>query len=166
MAKDKERRTAKLYYVEHNFTAKETATRVGVTEKTVGKWVEEGHWRAERDARNSSPAKRLNNIKEIISKLSEEWLDLNRRVKEMEENRDDPKEIAEVRGRIKNIDDAVSKWNKTLENIEKENTVPLATYIAVMEDIFQALMHHNRDMYMNLIDFQENHIADVSEKLG
>jgi predicted transcriptional regulator len=166
MAKDKERRTAKLYYVEHNFTAKETAARVGVTEKTVGKWVDEGHWRAERDARNSSPAKRLNNIKEIISKLSEEWLELNREVKLMEENKADAKEIAATRSRIKNIDDAVSKWNKTLENIEKENAVPLATYISVMENIFQALLDHDRELYMQLVEFQENHIADVSEKLG
>lgn len=166
MAKNRERQTARLYYVEHNLTAKEVAQKVGVTEKTVGKWVDQYHWRAERDARNSSPAKRLNNIKEIISKLSEEWLQLNRQVKEMEENRAEAKEIAEVRSRIKGIDDAVSKWNKTLENIEKENNVPLATYISVMEDIFQALMKYNRDWYMKLVDFQEGHISHISEKLG
>ena len=166
MAKDRERQTAKLYYVEHNLTAKEVAQRVGCAEKTIGEWVAKYHWKQERDAKNLSPAKRLNNIKEIISKLSEEWLDLNRQVKELEEAKAEPKEISEVRMRIRGVDDAVSKWNKTLENIEKETNIPLATYLSVMESVFQALMRHDRTIYMNLLDFQEQHITDVSEKLG
>lgn len=166
MAKERERMTAKLYFVEHNLTAKEVALRVGVTEKTVGDWVKKWHWKAERDARNASPTKRLNNIKEIISKLSEEWLELDKQVKELESNKVEAKEIAEIRGRIKGIDDAVSKWNKTLEGIEKEAQIPLATYISVMEDIFQSLLKFDRDLYMSLVDFQEHHINNVSEKLG
>ncbi len=166
MAKDRERQTAKLYYVDHNLTAKEVAGRVGVTEKTIGGWIEKYHWKAERDAKNASPAKRINNIKQIISNLSDEWLELDRQVKKAETDKADPKDIAELRSRIKSIDDAVSKWNKTLENIEKDSQVPLATYIYVMEDIFQALLNYNRDLYMKLVDFQEMHINAMSEKLA
>lgn len=166
MAKDTERKTAKLYYVDHNLTAKETAIRVGVTEKTISEWIRKYHWKAERDARNSSPAKRINNIKEIIGKLSEEWLEVDNQIKESERNKAEAKYIAELRSRLKGIDDAVSKWNKTLEGIEKESQIPLATYIYVMEDVFQSLLKYNRDLYMKLVDFQETHINNVSERLG
>ncbi|PTN08049.1 hypothetical protein C8N47_11189 [Mangrovibacterium marinum] len=166
MAKDRERQTAKLYYVDHNLTAKEVSERVGVTEKTIGNWVEKYHWKAERDAKNASPAKRTANIKQIISNLSDEWLELDREVKELETGKGNPEEIAKLRTRIKGIDDAVSKWNKTLENIEKDSQVPLSTYIYVMEDIFQGLLKYNRDLYMKLVDFQEIHLNTISERLG
>jgi len=164
MAKDRERRTAKILYVDQNLTAKETSERVGVTEKTVGDWVEKGNWKALRDAKNASPAKRINNIKQIISNLSDEWLELDRQVKKLEGEGGDLKEIAETRSRIKGIDDAVSKWNKTLENIEKDSNVSLSTYLHVMEDIFDSLAHYNRELYLSLIDFQEYHINKVSTK--
>lgn len=35
---------AKLLYLKENITQKEIATRVGVTEKTLSKWVNEGKW--------------------------------------------------------------------------------------------------------------------------
>lgn len=166
MAKDRERRTAQILYVDQNLTAKDVAERVGVTEKTIGEWVEKHNWKALRDAKNSSPAKRINNIKQIISNLSDEWLDVDREVKRLERDSGDPKLIQEARARIKGIDDAVSKWNKTLENIEKDSNVSLSTYIYVMEDVFDSLAQYNRDLFVKLVDFQEHHINKVSIKLG
>ena len=166
MAKDRERRTAQILYVDQNLTAKDVAERVGVTEKTVGDWALKHSWKALRDAKNSSPAKRINNIKQIISNLSDEWLEVDREVKRLERDGGDSKTIAETRSRIKGIDDAVSKWNKTLENIEKDSNVSLSTYLYVMEDIFDSLSQFNRDLYVKLVDFQEHHINNVSTKLG
>lgn len=166
MAKDRERRTAQILYVDHNLTAKEVAERVGVSEKTIGDWVDKHNWKALRDAKNSSPAKRINNIKQIISTMSDEWLSVDREVKKLEATGGDPKVIAELRTRIKSIDDAVSKWNKTLENIEKDSNVSLSTYLYVMEDVFDSLAQYNRDLYIKLVDFQEHHINKVSIKLG
>lgn len=166
MAKDRERRTAKLLYVDQNMTAKDVAERVGVSEKTVGDWVEKYHWKSERDAKNASPAKRISNIKQIISNLSDEWLLVDREIKNLERNNGDSVAINEKRGRIKSIGDEVSKWNKTLENIEKDANVSLSTYLYVMEDIFDNLANYNRDLYIKLVDFQEHHINKVSIKLG
>lgn len=166
MAKDRERRTAQILYVDQNLTAKDVADRVGVSEKTIGDWVEKYQWKALRDAKNNSPAKRINNIKQIISNMSDEWLECDREVKKLEREGGDPKLIAETRTRIKGIDDAVSKWNKTLENIEKDANVSLSTYLFVMEDIFDNLANFNRDLYIKLVDFQEHHINKVSIKLG
>lgn len=166
MAKDRERRTAQILYVDHNLTAKEVAERVGVSEKTIGDWVDKHNWKSLRDAKNSSPAKRINNIKQIISTMSDEWLDIDREVKKIEASGGDPKTVVDLRTRIKGIDDAVSKWNKTLENIEKDSNVSLSTYLYVMEDIFDSLANFDRDSYVKLVNFQEYHINKVSIKLG
>ena len=166
MAKDRERKLFEIYFIDHGLTAKEAAKRVDVTEKTASDWVGRFHMKERRDAKNASPAKRLGNIKEIISCLSNEWLNIDRQIKELEAKGSQNGKIAGLRTRIKGIGDDVSKWNKTLENVEKESQVPLATYIHVMEDIFQALLSHDRDIYMNLVDFQEQHLNAISEKLG
>ena len=166
MAKDRERRTAQILYVDQNLTAKDVAERVGVSEKTVGDWVEKFSWKSLRDAKNNSPAKRIGNIKQIISNLSDEWLEVDREVKRLERDKGNPKEMADLRIRLKGIDDAVSKWNKTLENIEKDSNVSLSIYLFVMEDIFDSLAHFDRDLYVKLVPFQEHHINKVSTKIG
>lgn len=166
MAKERERRTARILYVENNMTAKDVASRVGVTEKTVGDWVEKGNWKAERDAKNASPSKRINNIKQIISDLSEERLMLDREIKKLENNKADQEEISKLRARISGIDDAVSKWNKTLENVEKEAKIQLSTYLQVMESIFQGMQKFDRELYLSTIDFQEFHVNEISIKLA
>lgn len=163
---DRDERNAKIFYVDLNLTAKEIAERLGYTEKTIGDWIKKGKWKSERDARNASPIKRINNVKEIISNLSEEWLELNRQVKDLESRKADPEEIADLRSRIRGIDDAVSKWNKTLEGIEKESKVPLTTYLQVMEDVFSDMRAFNKELFLETVDFQTYHIDKVALKLG
>ena len=72
--------------------------------------------------------------------------------------------VEETRKNISKIDDAVSKWNKTLRDINKEAKIPLATYLEVMQSIFEALQHYNPKLYMQTLDFQEKHIHDASLK--
>lgn len=166
MAKEREKALAKILYVDNNCNKKETAQKVGVTEKTIADWVDKFGWEAEREARNASPLKRLNNIKEIISKLSEEWLEVDRQIKRLEKEKADPEDVAKLRSRMSSIDDAVSKWNKTLEGIEKESRIPLATYLRVMEEVFTDMRTFDQDLFKQTIDFQTHHIEKVSIKLG
>lgn len=44
LKKDAEREYARILYVSERITAKEIAERVGVTEKTIGKWIELYGW--------------------------------------------------------------------------------------------------------------------------
>lgn len=165
MAKDRERRTAHILYVEQKKTAKEVAELVGVSEKTMSDWVTKFNWKTERDARNTSPTQRINNIESIIAGLAEERIELSRRlpVSEKAGNKD---EVDEIRRNISKLDDAVSKWNKTLRDINKESKIPLATYLEVMQSIFEALQHYDAKIFMQTLDFQEKHIHDVSLKLS
>lgn len=165
MAKERERRTAHILYVEQKKTAKEVAELVGVSEKTLSDWVVKFKWKTERDARNTSPYKRIENIENIITDLAEERIVLGRQliVAEKEGNKE---LVDETRKNISKIDDAVSKWNKTLRDINKEARIPLSTYLEVMQTIFEALQHYNPKLYMQSLEFQEKHIHQVSLKLG
>jgi len=44
ISKTQEKEYARILYVSERITYKEIAERVGVTEKTVGKWAEAGNW--------------------------------------------------------------------------------------------------------------------------
>ncbi len=148
MAKEKERRTAHILYVEQGKTAKEVSELIGVAEKTVGEWVAKFGWKEERSARQASPNKRAMNIKMIITGLSEDRLELDRKIKRTEAS-GDQEELLRMREEISRIDDAVSKWNKTLENIEKENNVSLATYLHIMDQIFESMRNFDPKLLPN-----------------
>ena len=166
MAKDKERRTARILYVEQGKNAKEVSDLVGVAEKTIGDWVEKGAWKEERTARQASPAKRSDNIKLIITNLSEDRINLDRRIKAAEANGKDPDELQSMREEISRIDDAVSKWNKTLENIESETRISLATYLNVMDQIFKAMQVYDPKLFMSTVEFQDTHVHKICLTLG
>lgn len=44
LSKEKEREYARILYVSERITAKEIAERVGVSEKTIGTWIEKYGW--------------------------------------------------------------------------------------------------------------------------
>ena len=161
MAKEKERRTAHILYVDQGKHAKEVAELIGVAEKTIGEWVSKYGWKEERCARQVSPAKRADNIKMIILNLSEDRLRLDREIRASDEDAD-TSAMATMRDEVSRIDDAVSKWNKTLENIEKENRISLSTYLNVMDQVFMAMRHYDTRLFMSTVEFQEQHIHKIS----
>ena len=165
MAKDKEKNTARILFVEQGKTQKECARLVGVTEKTLSDWVEKFGWKGERNARMASPVKRMENIKAIITTLSDERIELTRQVK-MAEIDNNLELITSLRGQISKIDDAVAKWNKALITITGENKITLAVYIDVMEKVFDALRVYDLKLFMETIKFQEQHLHKITSELG
>ena len=179
MAKNAERKAGYVYYVEQGKTAKECAQLVKVTEKTFGDWVEKYGWKAERDARQNSKDNRIDNIKNVIDGITEDRSAARLRLNEL---KDDLKGylaskdtdaidltrdmISDLRKEIVGYDDAISKWNKTLENFDKENTVSLSNYLYVMDEVFKDLQVYDQEVYMTTLDFQEQHITKASLKLG
>lgn len=167
MAKEKEKKLAYILFVEQRKTAKEISQLLNVSEKTLSIWInaDDERWKKEQRARNTSPANRVANIEQIISTLADDRLRKGAELVEAEKAHDQ-KLASEIRQDISKIDDAVSKWNKTLRDINKESQVPLATYLEVMQAIFQALQAYNPVLFMQTIDFQEKHIHDASLKLS
>src|SRR5690606_40963419 len=84
MAKHKEKEVAKKYFIEFCKTQKEIAEDLGLTEKTVGKWVSDGNWKALRDARINSSQNQATNIKSLISDLTDRAIEVNEKIKLIE----------------------------------------------------------------------------------
>ena len=167
MAKNKERRTAKTMFLKGK-SQKEIALAVKVQEKTIGNWVKKYGWLNERDARFNSTKNRIENIKAIISTLSENRLEVDKALQHakkefVETSEDTCKEAIErLQKEAAVISDEVSKWNKTLENLDKENRISLATKITVMEDIFQDLQNYDSKLFMKMLDFQEQYLTKIA----
>lgn len=164
MAKEKEMQLAHHYFVEKGKTAKESAALAGVGEQTMSKWVNKFGWKAEREARALSASARTANIEAVIIDLAAERIDTARLLKEV--LRDGDRETASrLRQELARIDDGAAKWNKTLESAKKEGRVHLATYLDVMERIFNALRQFDMPLYLKTIDFQEQHTHDVAAQM-
>jgi rRNA processing protein Gar1 len=164
MAKDKERNLAHHFYVKEGKTAKECAKLVNVTEKTVGGWVDKYDWKKQRHAQVFSKDSKINNVKEIIGNIAEDYLKLQKQLNQATADKDG--ELVEsIRSQMATKSDEAAKWNKHLQTIDKENKIGLATYLYVMEDIFKALRQKQPQIFMQLIEFQEQHLHDIANKL-
>ncbi len=169
MAKDKERKTAYILYVKQGKTAKEVASLVGVSEKTIsGKdgWVNKYGWKAARNAKITSYENRIDNIHQLIDDFAENRLKLQKELTEIALKGGNKERTAEIRQDLARIDSGVANWNKTLEQVDKENRISLGTYINVMDRIFKALRAFDIEIYMQTIAFQEHHIVEKSIELG
>ncbi len=164
MAKGKEKRIARILYVQQQKGAKEISKLVGVSEVTLSKWInaDDEAWKKERNAKINTPQTRIDNIRQIINDMSEERISLSNSLK----HTTDAKEITEIRNSIAKIDDAVSKWNKTLETLNKENQITLSIYIRVMEMIFNDLQQFDEALFFKTLDFQEIHLNEVATRFN
>jgi predicted transcriptional regulator len=165
MAKDRERALARRMYVEQGKEQKEIAHLLGITEKTVGNWVGKYRWKSQREAHLNSSVQRLENIRKVVSDITEERLRLRREATEAK-NRGDDELVREINKQVVGLDDAIAKWNKALAGFEKDNRVTLSLYLEVMDSIFDALARTDRELYLKTLDFQQEHVEAVSIRLG
>lgn len=164
MAKDKERQIAQDYFVNQGLSAKQIADKGLATEKTIGKWIIKYGWKKLRDAKMNSTSNRLDRINEVTDQLAEQRLQLFKEIEEAKE-KGDQKLAMDLQRQAVQIDDSISKWNKRAENVDKENRISLSVYLEVMEDIFNHLQMHNSELFLKTIDFQEEHINTISNRL-
>lgn len=167
MAKDKERRLAEELYVKQRKTAKETAKLVNVTEKTIGKWVDDYGWKERRSAAMSSLKSGIENINELINIYTERAIQLETEEEDVSDL--DKKQLAEhkkERAKEKvSIVDSIAKLNKTKENFEKENRIPYNVYINVTEQIMAAMLDKMPNKTKPaILDFFEDHINTIALK--
>jgi transposase len=165
MAKEKEKRIAFDYYTNQGFTAKAISEIVNVSEKTIGDWVEKGNWKSVRDANMNSSQNRASKIKELISELTEQQLEINIEVKAAKAEGDKDRVIA-LRQQSASISQEVAIQTKALERMDSDNKISLGVYLEVMTDVFKNLEHYDKNIYLKTLDFQESHLSTISIKLG
>lgn len=164
MAKQNERRLAKELLLQGK-NQKEIARMVNVQEKTISQWVKKYGWNEERDARFNSANTQILSLKKLIGRLTEQRLTLIRKMESAIAN-DDLEEHDALQYKANRLADEVSKYNKALLSIDKENKISLTVYLEVMDSIFKAVQVYNAALYMSLLDFQEQHLSDISLKIG
>ena len=152
MAKLREQKLAEDLYIKGKKTNKEISALVGVSEKTIGDWVEKFKWKERRNALLSSTNNGIQNLKSLVDLYAQKLIDL-------ENNPDqDIKEIAR-------LTDALSKANKALESFEKDNKIPYTVYINVMELIMSDMLTKVPEkMHLSILEFFENHTNELALK--
>lgn len=165
MAKEKEKRIAFDYYTNQGFTAKAISDIIDVSEKTLGDWIEKGKWKAVRDSNMNSSTNRAAKIKELVSELTEQQLEINIEIKAAKAIGDKEQVIA-LRQQSASISQEVAIQTKALERMDTDNRISLGVYLEVMADIFKNLEHFDKEVYLKTLDFQENHLSTISIKLG
>ncbi len=152
MAKLREQKLAEDLYIKGKKTAKEIATLVGVTEKTVGDWAEKFKWKDRRNALLGSAQNGLLNINNLIDMYAENLV-------AMESNPD-----ATQADKTKLVD-ALAKLNKAKDGFEKEYRIPYNTYINVMDLIMSdMLVKVNPKIHLEVMEFFENHTNELALK--
>jgi len=76
MAKIREQKLAEDLYIKGKRTAKDIAQLVGVSEKTVGDWVEKFKWKERRNALLGSAQNGLLNINNLIDAYAEKLVEM------------------------------------------------------------------------------------------
>lgn len=161
MAKENEKRTARILYVEQGKSGKELAGLLNVAEKTISNWVSKGHWKKARAIHVTSHENRLENLQVIVHQLADERIALQKRLKE--KLTDEQKQ--EIREQLAVMDKSLSEKIKDIEKTKKDGSISLGTYLSVMKSIFDALQRFNPELYLKTIDFQEFHINEQSSIL-
>jgi transposase len=159
------KRAAYEYVVVQDYPQNQTAAILGVSEKTLSDWAREGRWRDLRKARQSAVSTANNNLKNIISLLSEQRLKIEQDIHEAQMAGDKDLEL-ELRKKANIISDDLSKLNKTLKDNDKSNGITLGIYIDIMDDVFNNLRIFNQDLYDQTLEFQSMLIQKKTIELG
>ncbi|WP_329804371.1 DUF1804 family protein [Flavobacterium facile] len=152
MAKIREQKLAEDLYINAKKTAKEIASLVGVSEKTVGDWIVKFKWKERRNAKLSSTTNGLENLNQLIDTYAEKLIAIE------QSDKPDAKERAR-------LIDALAKANKSKESFEKDNKIPYNTYINVMELIMgDMLLKIEPKHHLPILEFFENHTNELALK--
>lgn len=74
LSKTQEKEYAKILYVNEKLTQKEIAERVGVTEKTVGKWIEAEGWNKLRQSLLATKPYNIDLMYQTLTQLNESFI--------------------------------------------------------------------------------------------
>lgn len=164
---NKLRRAAYEYVVVQGLEQKEVATRLNLTEATISTWANnspEGKWKDLRQSRMQCKSTETDNLRKLIDILSQQRLDLELSISDAV-HEGDTKEIARLRQQASSLSDQISKFNKTLQNLDN-SSYTLGVFIDVMDEIFNAMRLHDEKLWESTIEFQSTLVRKKTKELG
>ncbi|MBX7204158.1 MAG: helix-turn-helix domain-containing protein [Bacteroidia bacterium] len=159
------KKAAEIMFIEQGKQQKEIAQTLGVSEKTLSNWAKAGKWKEKRIARMNSAEKRTEDIKQVIGSITERRLEIAREIVEAK-SAGDKKLVAALQIEAVAIGQEVAMYSKALQVVEKDNKPTLAMYLQIMDEIFRAMQAFSPSLHLQTLDFQESHLADITEKLA
>lgn len=143
MKNAEKKEVARGLYVKSTFTRKEIALHVGVTEKTLRNWIEEGNWDAMRD---SLQITRPQLLKDAYAQLNA----INRHIEE-KLNNIPTKEFSDSKAVIR-------------KEIEAFSTQPIHKYIEVFEESIDFLSKNHPSKIAEFAEWSQEFINQLSKK--
>jgi predicted transcriptional regulator len=164
---DRLKRSAWELVVVYGKDQKEVAGLLNVSEQSISKWANEDtpNWHEQRQARQSCFKTDTDNVRELIRLLTKNRLDIEKEIQEAERIGDVEEQI-KLRKQARGISDEISKNNKTLLSLDKENKYTLGEFTAIMDDIFNDLRAYNEDLFYQTVDFQSILLRKKINELG
>ena len=158
------RHAAYEYIVEQGKSQKEVAALLGISEKSLSKWAQEGEWVNLRKARQSTATTSGENLRSLIGLLAERRLSVEYQINDAiaTGNTD---EVVSLRKEAGGLSAEIAFQNKALANLNKEN-IALGVYVDVFDDIFTALRAYDPKLLDQTIEFQTIHLRRKSNELG
>ena len=84
MAKEIEKKTARILFVEQGKSCEEIASQVGVNPRTVERWAKENDWKKIRDAKANSGKQRIERTQLVVDSLTDERLRIIAEIKQIQ----------------------------------------------------------------------------------
>ena len=162
---DKLKYSAYQMIVVQGSTQKYAAEILGVSEVTMSNWARDGKFKEAREARQTSTETDIDNTKKIISLLSKQRYDIELEILNVQKTGDTEAEI-NLRKQARGISDEISKHNKVLLSLNKEDQYTLGILINVMDDIFTAMREYDDELFAKTIPFQQYYIRKRTNELG
>lgn len=152
-SKETEKKLAKHYFVDRGWSVDQIVEKINVHRTTVDRWIEDNNWKTQRSARHASKERQLARLNELLEKQVEKML-------EMENDHDaSDKDVS-------GLADRISKTNKAIETAMKEMEPPLSVQLSIIGKFMDALMAKDAKTYMATLDFQEEYIYQLADRLG
>ncbi|MCT4647577.1 MAG: phage terminase small subunit-related protein [Carboxylicivirga sp.] len=136
---DEKKKKAAGLYVKGTLTRKQVADTIGVTEKTLRKWIEEGNWD---DLKEAKTVTRQQLLLDAYAQLKA----VNRRIADMGNVPD------------KTLSDAKSQLRKEIETLSDS---PLHQYAEIFDEFAVWLVHNNPDMAAEIAHLQLEFLNDM-----
>jgi len=152
-AKETERELAKHYFVDKGMAPEEVADKVNVTRNTVDRWAEAGKWVELRTARHASRERLLERSNNYLELLVSKAIEMEN------DEASDPSELMK-------LSDRISKANKAIETARAGMDPPLSVQLTIIGGFMDALLKADAKQYMALMQFHENYIYQLADRLS
>ena len=159
------KKAAEIMFIEQGKNQKEIALIFGLSEKTISSWATKEKWKDKRSAFMNTPKKRADDIKQVISNLTERRLEIFKEVDHAKRNKDAGAKNDLDKESV-SIGQEIAMHTKALAAIDKSGKPTLSIYLEIMDDVFKALSVYDQNLYLKTIEFQESHIATIADKLA